>query len=342
MPLVEASLTSGPDTPSDKVAATEATPLKLDEISAHDKVMNEHWAKLRMAHATGARFKSLLKRPNRPPLPGSATPPGYVIHKRPAPADATWTDKLRDVILDYATHWIIAALMIAWLLLLAADAVIFFGTLFYWFGWGVATDEGFGCTATTPMPTPKFQCDPETGVLTYSVEDYWQAASAAWMSWLFLYVVLLALPWRLSILFQLWEPRCTEDGVDFYGRPSEFNFFHFPRQARWIIASLLMLNVICQIMQSILYIYPWGLQDVPAMVSYFTQPNATVLLLTGPLQGCIFGGAAAGVQMYHESKLHVADPKRFPPTVLDTISDVNKLRKEGHTWADIFASLKEG
>ena len=159
------------------------------------------------------------------------------------------------------------------------------------------------------------------------------------MSWMFLYVIVVGLPWRMSILCHMCNSRCDPNndvGVDFYNRPSEFNFFHFPRSARWWINGFLMANLVAQVVQSTLYIYPWN-----TVYEYMTQPNGTILLITGPVQGIVFGGAAAGVQMYHESKLHVAEPERFPPTVYNTCVEIARLRREGTSWSDIWKSLRE-
>jgi len=323
----------------------EATPLQTSDVKP------QTWGKLKgdaaffsavrqevLVSKASGNFKQLLRPPSRPPLPGSAAPAGYTLHKRPPPDDASVLEQWRDVLLDVATMDWVTYIMAVWGLLLAADAVIFFGTLFYWFNWGYGTWDDFGCTDQTELPTTMFSCNATTGALTYSIDDFWQAKSAAWMSWIFLYSVLIALPWRIAILTQLLNARCTDKvGVDFYGRLSEFNFYHLPYSGRLAIAALLMCNVVCQFVQSALYIYPWN-----NVYSYFLQPNGTVLLVTGPLQGCIFGGSAAVVQLYHESKLHNADPKRFPPTIYNTIVNLNQLRNEGHSWADIWKSLKQG
>ena len=50
-------------------------------------------------------------------------------------------------------------------------------------------------------------------------EDYWQQKMAHALSILFTYSVLVATPWRISILVQLFDKRCSaNEGVDFYGR----------------------------------------------------------------------------------------------------------------------------
>jgi len=154
------------------------------------------------------------------------------------------------------------------------------------------------------------------------------------MSWLFLYAIVLALPWRLSILFQLFDPRSTKDGVDFYGRPSNFNFHHIPRRGRWTIAVMLMCNVILQLVQSTLYIHPWN-----NVWDYFKQPNGTILLVTGPVQGCIFGGGAAAVQIYWETKLYEQDPERFEPSIFNTVVEVFKARQANISYKKIFEGI---
>ena len=65
------------------------------------------------------------------------------------------------------------------------------------------TVEDWGCTRNTSDPNdvynnPKTTCDPPA--LTYSVEDYWQEKMTQGLSALFTYSVLLATPWRVSIL----------------------------------------------------------------------------------------------------------------------------------------------
>ena len=52
---------------------------------------------------------------------------------------------------------------------------------------------------------------------------------------------------------------------------------------------------------------------------YMSQPNGTVLLITGPLGGIVWGGLAGVVQFFNESRLHQREPGRFPPTPLDAL-----------------------
>ena len=80
------------------------------------------------------------------------------------------------------------------------------------------------------------------------------------LSALFTYSVLLATPWRLSILGQClnFHSRIPKDdagvlqaGVDFYGKPNEMPFFHIPWGPRLAIALLLNLNTLMQLIHQV-------------------------------------------------------------------------------------------
>lgn len=259
-------------------------------------------------------FKRLV-RPTRPPLPGTATPAGYVIHKRAPPPDATAWERRRDFLLELFSRDAVTYLFALWITGVAASFVMFLLTFLYVFNWGTAQWTSFGCSNATYLPTPKFSCDAATGALTYSVEDYAQELSTQVLSALFTYSVLLATPWRLAILFHAFcsSRPMPATGVDFYGRKSEFNFFHFPRGARRVIAVALNLNTLFQCTHQVCH-FVW--HDA---YTYMAQPNGTILLITGPLGGIVWGGLAGVVQFYNESRLHQREPGRFPPTPLDAL-----------------------
>ena len=291
--------------------------------------------------------KLLLEHPQRPPLPGTATPAGYVIHRRKAPKDASKLECFRDYMLDLGTRPVVAYLQVVWFLALVPIFVLFVGTLLYWFGWGTDTFDDYGCTANTSC----CKCDVASGALTYKLEDYWQERMAQGLSALFTYAALLATPWRFSILIQCFgglgwlqgagrgsRARCKGRGigVDFYGRPNEMPFFHLPWDARATIAIFLNLNTICQLTHQALHIV-WN--DV---VDYFAQPNGLIFLATGPGAGALTGPVAAAVQIWHESKLHRRDPKRFPPTPLDSIGQVFARVRGGAKVRSVLEEMRHG
>ena len=82
----------------------------------------------RVTHRAKESFTRLTE-PRRPPFPGTATPPGYVIHRRRPPADASGPEKFRDVLLDIGTHKWVAVLQLGWLLALVAIFVVFIGCM---------------------------------------------------------------------------------------------------------------------------------------------------------------------------------------------------------------------
>ena len=324
---------------------TETTPLRKAflKTKAGKLKAQQSWKQLRMYHTTAGNLRSLLKKPNRPPLPGSMVPPGYVINRQRTPDDAKPGERLRDTLLDMGSYSIILYLMYLWPVVLIANRVVFFMTFFHWVDFGYDTVPDSGCTAETKMPTKYFQCDyarnPESGTLIFSVDDYWNEQMAASLSWMLLYVQIVGLPWRISILAHMCNRRCDPNndvGVDFYNRPSEFNFFHFPRRARWAIIIFLWTGLVCQFVQSALYIYPWN-----NVFLFKQQPHGFILLCLGPIQGLIFGSCASIVQMYNESKLHVAQPERFPPTVYDTCVEVSRLRADGYSWSEVWSSFDD-
>lgn len=92
-----------------------------------------------------ATFKSLIK-PQRPPMPGTATPAGYVINRRPTPSDAAPVERARDKLLDWGTKPVVAYIQVVWTLVLIATFVVFLGCLMYWFHWGFLTDPLYPCT----------------------------------------------------------------------------------------------------------------------------------------------------------------------------------------------------
>ena len=301
------------------------------------------WKQLRMYHTTAGQMRQLLNKPNRPPLPGSAVPPGYVINKKRTPDDANKWERLRDDLLEAGGRHIVIYLMYAWPFVFIANRVVFFMTKFHAVDWGYDTIPDSGCTAETVMPTKFFQCDysrnPESGVLIFWKGDYWNEQMAASLSWMILYVHLIGLPWRIAILAQMCNPRCDPNndiGVDFYNRPSNFNFFHFPRRARWFIIFSLWIGFLCSVVSSILYIYPWN-----NVYQYKTRPHSFIFLGLGMGQAVVLGGIAAIVQMVNESRLHVAQPERFPPTIYDSCVEISRLRDEGYTWTEVWASFRD-
>ena len=214
-----------------------------------------------------SNFKKLTK-PRRPPFPGTATPPGYVIHLHRPPHDRDRGERFRDWLLWLGTHRWVAALQLIWILALVTVFVIFVCCLMYWFSWGEQTDYEWGCTRNSTCCTCVLHMrgDEYVGALTYKLEDLWQERMTQGLSALFTYSVLLATPWRVSVLVQLFHrrmPLCssaplrlsdrraalspaqlltrspragtgTHDkaGVDFYGRKNEMPFFHIPWRAR--------------------------------------------------------------------------------------------------------------
>ena len=280
-------------------------------------------------------------------MPGTATPAGYIVHRRPAPPDATRLERFRDMMLECGTAPAIAALQIVWLTALAVIFVVFVGCLLYFWGLGDASWSDYGCTTNFSCCT----CDMATGTLTYRIEDYWQERMAQAMSALFTYSVLLATPWRISILLQCFDqcncvcrerchrtaPRCKDlgDGVDFYGRPNEMNFFHFPWSARLAIAVLLNLNTLLQLVHQVLH-FVWN--DV---VTYMMQPNGLISLATGPAAGVLTGAPVALIQLRQEYRLHVLGPGRFPPTPLNTVGELWTGWRKGETLSSMWQQMKE-
>jgi hypothetical protein len=281
-----------------------------------------------MVHKAKGKFNN-INRPRRPPFPGTATPPGYVIHKsRTRPADVSNWERGRDYSLYLGTHWLIAIVQLLWLMSLVGVFVVFMGCMFYVFDWGEVTDETSGCPRWPGVSANSTCCTCDAGALTYKVEDYWNEKMTQGLSALFTYSVLLATPWRLSILGQCFNfhSRIPKDGasvltashglqagVDFYGKPNEMPFFHIPWGPRLAIALLLNLNTLMQLIHQVLH-FVWN--DV---VIAFEQPYGMISLMTGPLAGCFTGAPAAIIQMYWDNQLHAREPKRFPPGIIQAI-----------------------
>jgi len=215
--------------------------------------------------------------------------------------------------------------------------VLFLGTFLYLFEWGDAVWEGFGCTEDTVMPTTRFSCNLTTGDLTYSVEDYWQEKSTQMLSALFTYSVLLAMPWRLAVLFNTFcsARKIPDVGVDFYGRLSDFSFNHIGLNSRRAIAIFLNLNTVFQLAHQVCHLV-WN--DV---FSYMSQPQGLILLITGPGGGVIWGGAAGGTQFSNESYLHQMAPNRFPPTPIDALSQICGELQKGASLSSLFSLMNE-
>ena len=85
----------------------------------------------RMCSKATSSFKKLTK-PRRPPFPGTATPPGYVINMRRPPQDRDRGERFRDWLLLLGTHRWVAALQLVWILALVAVFVVFACCLMYW------------------------------------------------------------------------------------------------------------------------------------------------------------------------------------------------------------------
>ena len=164
------------------------------------------------ARKANDNFKKLTK-PKRPPLPGTATPAAYVVNQKKPPAGALWWEKGRDALLLVGTHWIVAVILVIWLISLVVVFVIFCGSLLYVFDWGEGPLPDWPCTSNSTC------CTCIEGYMYGLYEDYWQQKMAHALSILFTYSVLVATPWRISILVQLFDKRCSaNEGVDFYGR----------------------------------------------------------------------------------------------------------------------------
>jgi len=282
---------------------------------------------LRMLHIARKRFKNLIK-PARPPFPGTATPAGYVLHKQKVrekrPENASQLERLRDWLLEILTQPLVGVLLVAWLVALVVVLCIFAVCFLDLPQWGYATLEDYGCdTETFDAFEPRFLCNATSGALSYSLDAYYEQRMAFALATLFTYATLIAAPWRISVLVQCFHGRRMRRkdgsgiymvGVDFYGRKSDFNFFHIPWGQRLVIAIALNLGIVFQVANQVLHLL---YNDV---VSYAVlQPSALLLLITGPPPGVVFGGIAGSVQFFAESALHQKDPKRFPSSVLDTI-----------------------
>jgi hypothetical protein len=219
--------------------------------------------------------------------------------------------------------------------------VVFMGCMFYVFDWGEVTDESWGCPTWPGVSGNSTCCTCDAGALTYKVEDYWNEKMTQGLSALFTYSVLLATPWRLSILGQCFNfhSRIPKDGasvltashglqagVDFYGKPNEMPFFHIPWGPRLAIALLLNLNTLMQLIHQVLH-FVWN--DV---VIAFEQPYGMISLMTGPLAGCFTGAPAAIIQMYWDNQLHAREPKRFPPGIVQVYTYMSYMYTHMHTY----------
>lgn len=323
-------------------SVTEVEVVKSDPPSSHAM---SHFAKMkkrgspnfgqvvsqvRLVHKAKGKFSD-ISRPRRPPFPGTATPPGYVVHKsRTRPADVSNWERGRDYSLYLGTHWFIAIVQLLWLMSLVGVFVVFMGCMFYVFDWGEVTDEDWGCPTWPGVNGNSTCCTCDAGALTYKVEDYWNEKMTQGLSALFTYSVLLATPWRLSIIGQCLnfhsripknEAGVLQAGVDFYGKPNEMPFFHIPWGPRLAIALLLNLNTLMQLIHQVLH-FVWN--DV---VIAFEQPYGMISLMTGPLAGCFTGAPAAIIQIYWDNQLHSREPKRFPPGIAQAIRHL--FDKEG-------------
>ena len=279
----------------------------------------------------------IVEPPNRPPLPCCAAPADWRRHRKAPPDDATCYERWRDSALLCGTSRSLSYVLAAWMLSFVVVDVLLVLTVFYWFNGGYTVDEFYGCVPGIDEPTPKFFCNATSGALTYSVDDFWQERFGQALSIIFTFSVVLATPWRLSILRQITlntrARSAGKVGVDFYGRPSDFVFFHIPVRGRCIIGVALNVNTLIQLVHQ-------GLHGVWSFVEHFRQPQSTILLLTGPVAGTITGGIAGAVQIYYTTRLHESDPEKFPPTIVNTLYDVRRLRRQGEAYRTIWRMLR--
>jgi len=130
-------------------------------------------------------------------------------------------------------------------------------------------------------------------------------------TFIFSYINLLPIPWRLSILNEAFFGRPMMDdelkvGCDFYGRECEALWFHLPRSARKAVTVLLNLAWILHFASQAGHLVYWTHAQGQSLNGALAQNVPFVLSI-------LCGIGAGVVQGQAEKRTRAAFPDKFPP-----------------------------
>ena len=193
------------------------------------------------------KFMNGLRRPQRTPIP-IISPAHNVEQTLNTPPDASCFERFRDSTLRFFAHPVFSVLAVIWAVAVTVVFTAFALCLFH----------------LLPLPNDE--------------QDYYQERSTQGLSALFTYSVIIPLPWRLSILWQVLNRECRDHpGTDLHLRPTDVAFFNIGWRERAIIAVLLMLNTIIQLVHQAFHIV-W--HDFGSFSSFPHSLYFTVTMIT--------------------------------------------------------------
>ena len=282
------------------------------------------------------------------------------------PADATCPERLRDqtlgIFVRYARLFgclsivaMLGLLCLGVLLAVAALPVLFHIQLGSWSEvrpectdahlatLGNITEAG---TATRPPRFIPFGASGEAAELWAA--DYCTTAQLVFtlcikgFTFIFSYINLLTVPWRLSIAIEAFlgrpcAPRshrqALPDGTDFYGRPCSALWFHLPRRQRRRIAALLNLSWIAHYASQVGHLVYWAHSA--------GQGTEGTLAQNIPFGLSVLSALSAGaLQAHAEQCTRDAHPGKFPPVISEFI---HAARAEaGARWHAERAACRRG
>lgn len=211
--------------------------------SSFAKVVSTH----QNVHLAKGKFKNGLRRPQRMPIP-IISPAHNVEQTLNTPPDASCFERFRDSTLRFFAHPVFSALAVVWAVAVTVVFTMFALCLFHLLPW--PDDE----------------------------QDYYQERSTQGLSALFTYSVIVPLPWRLSILWQVLNRECrAQPGTDLHLRPTDVAFFNIGWRERAIIAVLLILNTAIQLVHQAFHIV-W--HDFGSFASFPHSLYFTVTMVT--------------------------------------------------------------
>ena len=94
--------------------------------------------------------------------------------------------------------------------------------------------------------------------------QFWFNVCCKYLSFYFGYINLLPVPWTISIFANAYFPRkaVTENGVNFYGEPTESLWFHLPRVTRKKIATMALVALLFQIPDCCFHAVYWHYLEI--------------------------------------------------------------------------------
>jgi len=290
---------------------------------------------------TGIQKAALKPKPRRDPLqpgspgstpraaeqaiPGLPMPPSLKHALSAAPDDSSCFERARDTVLLFFAHKHVSLVLFG-VAVVVSLAVVGFGVLICWTmlglffeidnGWGKTRDvclNSTGWNATEMKGTSVPMLDGEYVTTFCNLNQWWFNTCIKAFVVLFSYINFLPIPWRVSCFHHVYcSRRPNEEGVDFYGRPTDALWFNLSKATRRKISLGLNLAWMCHFAALATHIV-W-----PEYIEGTTWPHVLYHNLPEVLS-LFFQISAASAQYRAEDRLIEEEPERFPPKPLTLV-----------------------